>query len=424
MTASIDSAATSHPAGKLELPVELTGRPPRSLPESIHQSVVAQGRRNVFWGTMTAGFLCGGMASMPFIDTLSLYVLPLGYLYWIAAGLIGLALLARFGNGDWKTGCRYIRDGEASFAKVLSLVKTPTLVMNGQATQYALVAGLQMKHPESGETIECTAQSRNFSADKKDTIDTTFRVGDSVPVVWLPGKFPKSLQVFEFLEISPTTTLVRRQGAPTPLWHVIGLLALIVGMFFALFWNIYAFGRFELVNELQGMLWPMIVGGTLGFGAVLASLLVGQKKRRELLERNVAAMNSGTAVEMPLTSSLPGRLFFWAIMFVGGTGLVGLTVYCWCLTANALLDRSPAQRRPVEIDEMLQVTHSFIFREYKLKYRFADEQEKHSLLTTPQHLDEFQIPIGVAVVRDGWLGWPWVETIEPIALIEGEPPDA
>jgi hypothetical protein len=422
MTASIDPTGPSRPAVPSELPVELTGRPPRPLPDSVHQSALAQSRRNVFWGTMTAGGVCGALATMPFIDTLALYFLPLGYLHWIAAFLIGAAVFSRFGNGEWKKACRYVENGEASLARVESLVKTPTVVVNGQATQYALVAGLGARHPETGERVSCTAQSRNFAAEKKDSVDTTFRVGDDVPVVWLPGKFPKSLQVFEFLEISPDATLVRRLGKPTPLWKVVGTLLLILGFFCVLFWNVYAFGRYELINEMQGIQWPMIVGGTLGFGGVLACLFVARKNRRELLARNAEALNSGAAMELPLKSSLPGRVFFWALMFFGGALLTGMTVYCWCLTANALLDRSPAQRRPVAIDEMVQVTHSLIFREYNLKYHFLDHEEKHELLTTPQHLQQFEAPVGMAVIRDGRFGWPWVETIEPVAVLDVQEP--
>ena len=42
------------------------------------------------------------------------------------------------------------------------------------------------------------------------------------------------------------------------------------------------------------------------------------------------------------------------------------------------------------------------------------------MLTTPQHLSQFQVPIGIAVIREGWLGWPWVETVEPALLIKNQ----
>ena len=104
-----------------------------------------------------------------------------------------------------------------------------------------------------------------------------------------------------------------------------------------------------------------------------------------------------------------------AVVLVFGAMLLGgMTVLCWCFTANALLDRSPAKPEIVSITDMIQVTHKFIFREYKMKYRRVNEQKDHSMLTTPEHLEQFVVPSGTAQVRAGWLGWPWVETITPL----------
>ena len=85
---------------------------------------------------------------------------------------------------------------------------------------------------------------------------------------------------------------------------------------------------------------------------------------------------------------------------------------CW--SANALFDKSGAKSTPIVVTNMVQVTHNFIFREYKMEYHFANEQAKQTLNTTPQHLSQFKIPFGIAQIRAGWLGWRWVETIEPI----------
>ena len=72
-----------------------------------------------------------------------LYILPLGYLFWISMGLlIVVAAVNCFSRGEWKKACRYLEEGEASFARVVPLVKTPTVVVNGDTMTYALVAGL------------------------------------------------------------------------------------------------------------------------------------------------------------------------------------------------------------------------------------------------------------------------------------------
>src|SRR4029079_17111530 len=131
------SGTFSIPDG-LTLPSELAGPPPRPLPDFIYRSPLAQNRRNVFWGLLTVGCLCGILAPFPFVATLSLYILPLGYLNWIAGVLIFIALLQRVSGGEGKQACRYVSTGDTSFARVDSIVKAPTVVMNGQPTHYGL----------------------------------------------------------------------------------------------------------------------------------------------------------------------------------------------------------------------------------------------------------------------------------------------
>jgi hypothetical protein len=94
--------------------------------------------------------------------------------------------------------------------------------------------------------------------------------------------------------------------------------------------------------------------------------------------------------------------------------LCGLIVMGWCYTANALLDTSPKQPVKVAITDMVETTHELLFCEYNLEYRRFQDNGTHSLLTTPEHLAEFQVSLGVAQIRKGWLRWQWVEAIEPL----------
>ena len=60
---------------------------------------------------------------------------------------------------------------------------------------------------------------------------------------------------------------------------------------------------------------------------------------------------------------------------------------------------------------MTMTTHAFLFREYELEYRLDGSDKKRKLLTTPQHLVSLHGREAVAHVREGRLGWPWVETV-------------
>lgn len=104
-----------------------------------------------------------------------------------------------------------------------------------------------------------------------------------------------------------------------------------------------------------------------------------------------------------------------SLVLVAGSFLLGgLTMLCWCFSANAILDRSPAELRPVQITDMLMTTHSFLFREYTIEYHTLDNDKKRKLLSTPEHMEKFETDLGIAVVRRGRLGWRWVETILPV----------
>ena len=147
---------------------------------------------------------------------------------------------------------------------------------------------------------------------------------------------------------------------------------------------------------------------------LIACYVFAIRKRREVATRNQAAIADGQAVELQLEKK-PIRGGLFAIVLVFGAALLGgATVLCWAMTANALLDKSPARPVPVRITDMIQETTDFIYREYKMKYRRAEDKSDQTLLTTPDNLNQFQAPIGIAQVRQGRFGWPWVETIDPI----------
>src|SRR5262249_42895548 len=120
------------------------------------------------------------------------------------------------------------------------------------------------------------------------------------------------------------------------------------------------------------------------------------------------------AVELQMSCKPVRGALFAIILALGAAGLGGATVLCWAMTANALLDKSPPRPVPVRITDMIQETTDFIHPEYKMKDRRAEDISDHTLLTTPDNLNQFQAPIGIAQVRQGRFGWPWVETVDPI----------
>ena len=246
-------------------------------------------------------------------------------------------------------------------------------------------------------------------------------MGDYATAVYLPHDPAKTLKLYGFLDLNPSLGLVRRDGvAPSsPIKAVLAILT-VVSIFAVLIWNLYAMGRYSPVRISTAS--AAIVGGigAIGLGGYVLWWLAAQqsKARRKSAERNAEALARGEAVEPDL-----GRkrgpfsnhgLIMTLVLAAGSLLLGGLTFYCWAITANAWLDGSPATSKPIQIDEMVEVTHHAIFREYKLKYHFADDPAtKHEFLSTPAHLDTLDGPFALAEVHAGRFGWPWVKDIRP-----------
>jgi len=106
-------------------------------------------------------------------------------------------------------------------------------------------------------------------------------------------------------------------------------------------------------------------------------------------------------------------LLMTLIISLGALLLGGVVVLCWCFAASALLDKSKPEPRPVGIVEFWSTTHSFLFREYQIEYRFPGEKQTQKLLSSPAHMRQFGARSGVAEVRAGRFGWSWVKTIAP-----------
>jgi hypothetical protein len=354
---------------------------------------------------------------MPFVETLALYLLPLGYLKWVALGLAVIASAGFIGFGNYKKATRYVQQGQAGFGRVIEIVKYGSVIVEGQTTAYAFQVTLETLHPNSDQPVVIQVKSGDFSQAQKDRIDTRFRVGDFVPIVWMPNQFEKTVQVYDFLELTDDASLNRdAQVAAKPLWQMILTVVSCVLLFFALFWNLYAFGRYQPLDfdfVRNGGL-SFVAGGA--FGLILAACmwLSFRKQHKQTELRNAEAAAAGKAIELERRRGVVRQLLFGSVILAGSILLAGVTFLCWAFTANAMLDRSGAKDVPVQISEMIQTTYSFVFRDYKFKYRRPGKQKDDELLSTPEHLSEFELPIGVAKVRSGYFGWPWVDTIEPI----------
>lgn len=424
MTTPPPDAVFTPPVG-YEFEPELQGPSPRELPDDVGQGLHAQRRRRLTAGLAVGGVLSLGLSGMPFVNALAVYIVPLAYLSWIGAGLLAMSCFAmlkdRFTEGPY----RYIREGQPLVARVVDLFKAPSITVNGQPSRYAFTAVIEFLDPATGVVVRQSAKSSDFI--DQNAYQTSFRVGDYVTAIYLPNQYPASLRLYAFLDLMPGLGLVAREkgNEKNAVWTTLLGIVSIFGFLLTLFWNIYADGRYEPIafNHRLAM-WPMIAGAViLGGGMFLALWLHGRRVQRRRLERNAQAEAAGQAIEVGEANAFEQRGlhgWFLKIILTFGCLLLGLlgalTALCWCFTINACIDTSAPEMRPAIITNMTMTTHSFLFRHYDIEYTFPADASKMKFLTTPEHMAEFDGPLGMAEIHQGYLGWPWVKDIHPVRV--------
>ena len=404
------------PSASYSFEPEFTGHPPRPLADRLREGPYARDLRTRAVVLGVAGALCLLLSRTPGVDVLALYILPLGYLFWIGLVLLAAGAAAYVRLALHRGPFLYVRDGLPLAVRVLEVVKAPTAIVNGQPSMHGFVATVGYRHPETGEATVAAVKSNDFSSSRKEAYDTPFKVGDDVTAVYLPGRLAKTLRLYAFLELSPDVNL-RNPSArpPTSAGKMAALVVAIPALFIALFANLYAFGRYEPIQfAFREAVGPAVTGALLLGGGLFAALYFGHRaEQARIRERALAALATGKAVEIG-TPFMGHGLRGWVLRVVvlaGSLLLGGLTAVSWCFMANAWLDRSPSRPVPATIVGMTMTTHTFLFREYELEYRLEGSAGKRKLLTTPQHLSGLSDRPAVAHVREGRLGWPWVETV-------------
>ncbi len=399
------------------LPAELQEECPRPIPADVDQARNAVNKRWAGYIALFVGAICILLAPLPMTKLLALYLLPLEYLFWIGMAICigGLwALLTKPHGGKLK----YLRDGIAIPAKIQEIGLVVTGRYQGQDNQFAFIANAMVTHPESSQPVNYNISSRNLTTLEKDKFLPPFRVGDVVTALYLPDKFEKTLALYDFLELTPEHQLLKNQEAKPTHPFVIFLAVLgIMAAVCSLFLMIYAFGRYSPIDDASwGREGILSVAGSLLIGAPLTLWFLWSEYRRQQKThaQNEANREAGLPVMVLPKSSLWAGLAFGVMIFAGlslfGAGIVVSGAY----TLNACLDSSQGKFQSVKIDQMVEVTHNFVFREYEIEYHIAGDPKDRKMMSTPQHMSQFLNDDAEAEIGDGYWGWPHLRTIHPL----------
>jgi hypothetical protein len=395
---------------------EFTGGAPRPIPESLRSGAYARRRRAALLGLAAWGAASLVLAQVPQVQRLAVYLLPLAYLEWLGIGCLALAALRAAGGALQPGPYRYVRDGVPIPARVGFIMKSVEAEINGAPASHRFEVAAEIDHPETGEPVELLFRSGGFPSSDRDSYDTPFRRGDVVTAVYLPGEFDKTLRLYPLMELNPAHSL-RRAGAPSPALaraKLVGTVLLVMTPFLGSFWGL---SYWPLEMPPGPALWAAVAGSLAAGAAYVGGIFWSYRRRlREVAGRNLEALDSGAPLEVSVPVGGSGRLgVAMKCLLVAGAPLIGgVLVVPYFLLANARLDGSPPRLEPVRIEGRSERTHSLVFRQYRLDYAFESEPgDSQHITMSPEELARFEGERGVAVVREGRFGWPWVEGVSP-----------
>lgn len=341
---------------------------------------------------------------LPFILRLSHHVLPLAYLYWFGLAFLlgGAFCLARwkFNFGPYA----FVQHGEPFKARLLDLQKVPTMEQNGQVVRSAVAV---LVEAENGEQF--WVQSPDFVSD---SYTTPLRLGQVVTLVEHAGE----TVVYGFLGLNSDLEYLQKRSAHGPLVTYLSLLATVL-FFGGLMASLYAQNFYSFFPGAgPNMLTVVALGAVVGLP--LAALIIAYEfynaQQRRL--RNEKAKDEGGMMETEETGLFTRGGFgnrLLAVLVVLGLWLLGV---CFVSSAqmylNAHWDTSPLQQVEVEFVRLEQTTHSFIYRDYEVKYRDPETGKTHTRNLRHEELPRANVTGMSLRVRQGYLGWPWIEGVE------------
>ncbi len=407
------------PPADYPLEPELLEETPRQIPGFVYDSSYVKKAKQVQRGLLSAAVFCMALQFLPFVQDLSAYVLPLGYAGWLGVVLILLYLGAVVSLTRGGGPLKYFTHGQPVVVQVLELVKQPTVIMNGSETHFAFVAVVQLRHPDTGELVVETVSSDNFATDTKARYHTTLKVGDYATALYLPENTSEPFKIYGFLGFNPEVNyleLEEKNSAFTDVVTAITVVLIVGGLMMAL----YSMERYETLAFPFNALTVSVValGAFAGLACLIGGYLYQRKQRREQRARNEAALVSGGVLELerpPEKGFGKFQQMLLMLALIAGASLMGgLLTGTSLLFLNGFLDTSEPRQVPVTLGDRFTETQSFVFRQYKVEYILAGETKTRDHSTSPLGLfmlmggDE-----GVALVKEGAMGWPWVSTILP-----------
>lgn len=385
---------------------------PRPIPDEFRRGRYARGRRTEVWIPALIGAACFVTDRLPFVQQLSWYLLPLGYLQWIGVGCLVIAALFWLRNQFFSGYLRAVENCEPLIGRVRQVYMkdywNSQALQNFSRTHFALCANVEYVDPNSGELVRRLINSPDYFQMKYvGYVDPGVKPGDYVSLISLPNRFEKSIQIYGWLGLNPDVDFIRRSDKPLQPMSPFKVLLVIIGlmvMTWLLLGFLYVLGRYMPLDEdedpkvLMLLLIP-IVATTL----VSATVAVWWFRRANR--------------DQPKPLKSYGFAAFCGL-------LVGFVISIFgILLVNGAFDSSKARLVPIRV---VQLWHQTILelgvRSYELEFEPYPKGKRQKKTMGFEAMQSFE-PGSLAVleVGDGSLGIRWVREVRPINWQDGDP---
>jgi hypothetical protein len=373
---------------------EFAAPPPRPLPDFVPHSRYILARKATVWALLMVGAMCWATEWIPFVQTLSWYLLPLGYLNWIAWGMFALAALYWLRNVTTLGHAELLRTGLPLVGRVRQVeIKFSG---SGEVRTGRYAADVEFRDPTSGDLqLQTVLSPEPLALWQLAKIDPGVTAGDYVTLVFLPGRLEKSLQLYGWLGLNPRVDLMRKNGRPlTPQSPLTSLMVVIcvTAVLWALLAFLYVIGRYDTFDD---DFWsPYAVG--IGLATIPFAIMQIRRFKR-------AGATAYTLLK---------RVVVAAFLSLLGGFMVGFTTVGFL---NGFFDGSPLQLEPIKIVQLWEETHELIIRNYQLEYHTYPAGDRHKKMVSIETLMAFHPDsLGVVDIGSGWLGMRWLRDFYPI----------
>lgn len=440
------------PAGMTFEP-ELQVQAPRPLPESLRESWFARERQTAARFLFVFGLYCAAASLVPFVQHWSEVFPPLKLLFWagMAMAVGGIVLNASIMRGT-AGRYEYLRSGVPIVARIRYVSFGPQFDDNPQsghrykvefdyidaelAQKQRAAADVDVRQSLAataypGEEAEDEAMARRVVdsmdttfgiVDAKDTSDVvayglkdkvslTYRPGDYVTAVHLPEQRAKTIRLYGLLGLRDDLGVVIHVPVkPIGLRAIIFAFGGLTLFLLAMAWNVHAWWRYwPLEHPADAFMKPLAIGAV-GFGTLAAIRWLYLARRRP---------SEDEAFDELAAAPLSGGMLVFGSLFWAALG--SITMLCWFVSANALLDEGPPVDEPVSLSNNPRQDTSVlgipVRRAATIAGKFNRNLKPFVHACTPAEraaLEKGQgrmITSGVAEIRPGWLGWPWLSHI-------------